>query len=117
MDINSASVAELRAIGGLDVAQASAIVEARPLRNWEELAHVPGFDGAAISRLKAGRLEIRTLQWRVFFRPSTYKAENCTVLIRRHLKVTGEGLCYSSDLCGSCIPPATLLRLEAGNIG
>ncbi|RWM12410.1 MAG: hypothetical protein EOR72_21520 [Mesorhizobium sp.] len=59
VDINSASVAELIAIAGLDVAQASAIVEARPLRNWEELAH-PGFDRGAITGLKAGRLEIRT---------------------------------------------------------
>lgn len=61
VDINSASVAELMAIGGLDIAQASAIVEARPLRNWEELAHLSGFDKGLITRLKAGRLEIRTL--------------------------------------------------------
>ncbi|WP_412177128.1 hypothetical protein [Mesorhizobium sp. J8] len=49
------------AAGGLNLAQASAVVEARPLASWREVARLPGFDPETIGRLKAGRLEIRTL--------------------------------------------------------
>ncbi|MBZ9768251.1 helix-hairpin-helix domain-containing protein [Mesorhizobium sp. CA6] len=61
VDINSATIDELMAAGGLHLAQASAVIEARPLASWREVARLPGFDPETISRLRAGRLEIRTL--------------------------------------------------------
>ncbi|OHV66784.1 hypothetical protein LCM4576_26060 [Mesorhizobium sp. LCM 4576] len=61
VDLNSATIDELMAAGGLNLAQANAVIEARPLASWGEVAQLPGFDPETISRLKAGRLEIRTL--------------------------------------------------------
>jgi DNA uptake protein ComE-like DNA-binding protein len=57
MDLNTASVAALTKLVGLE--RAYDLILWRPYLSWEEVAGVPGFDGQRIADLQAAGAHIR----------------------------------------------------------
>ncbi|RAK60868.1 hypothetical protein DJ021_14135 [Phenylobacterium hankyongense] len=53
MNLNAASVDELKTLPDVDVASAYDLLLWRPYRSWEEVALVPGFDEERAGALKA----------------------------------------------------------------
>lgn len=52
VDLNSASADELEHVGGLGHEKAEKIVEKRPIRSWDDLKNIEGFDDSFIEDLK-----------------------------------------------------------------
>lgn len=53
VDLNTATIARLQTLPGIDLRAAYDLLLWRPYLTWEEVAFVPGFDRLRAARLKA----------------------------------------------------------------
>ena len=54
VDLNTAAEDELEALPMICPARARALIESRPLRSWQQVALIPGFDGPMVGDMKRG---------------------------------------------------------------
>jgi DNA uptake protein ComE-like DNA-binding protein len=58
VNLNTASQQELEDLPMVGPKRAKALIAARPLRNWEDVARVPGFELGMIDDLRSGGAEL-----------------------------------------------------------
>jgi DNA uptake protein ComE-like DNA-binding protein len=52
VDLNTASEQQLEQVGGLGRERARRIIQARPLKSWDDLKNIEGFSGKLVSDLR-----------------------------------------------------------------
>lgn len=69
IDLNNATVNELGRIGGIGPVLAARIVERRPLRRWEDLENIEGFDHEVVNNLRGSGAKLGTARISVEKKP------------------------------------------------